>query len=102
MERDAYKYKVHRVNHELLRSLKANKVHPKVHFYLDYLDVESLEDEEKSEGIVFVQLQFLDIDSVITENDYLQERLNSVQNQLDTMNQKLEKCNVSNGVAIDL
>lgn len=29
-ERDAYKYKVNRISHELLRSLKANKIHPRV------------------------------------------------------------------------
>ncbi|CAD6991967.1 unnamed protein product [Ceratitis capitata] len=45
-ERDAYKCKAHRLNHELLNALKANKAHPK----------------------------FLDIDGILLENKYLHER----------------------------
>ncbi|XP_037951199.1 coiled-coil domain-containing protein 149-B-like [Teleopsis dalmanni] len=62
-ERDAYKCKAHRLNHELLVALKANEVHPK----------------------------FLDIDSILLENKYLQERLLNFENELDLTKQSMNK-----------
>lgn len=54
-ERDAYKCKAHRLNHELLAALKANENHPRI----------------------------LDVDGLVLENKYLQERLKNCESELD-------------------
>lgn len=54
-ERDAYKCKAHRLNHELLAALKANEHHPRI----------------------------LDVDGLVLENKYLQERLKNCESELD-------------------
>ncbi|XP_036341319.1 coiled-coil domain-containing protein 149-B-like isoform X1 [Rhagoletis pomonella] len=62
-ERDAYKCKAHRLNHELLNALKANESHPKL----------------------------IDIDGILLENKYLHERLKNVECELDITKQSLNK-----------
>lgn len=62
-ERDAYKCKAHRLNHELLAALKVNEAHPRI----------------------------LDVDGLVLENKYLQERLNSVESELDFTTKLSEK-----------
>ncbi|XP_054736268.1 coiled-coil domain-containing protein 149-B [Anastrepha obliqua] len=62
-ERDAYKCKAHRLNHELLNALKANEAHPKL----------------------------LDIDGILLENKYLHERLKNFESELDITKQSLNK-----------
>ncbi|XP_059226718.1 uncharacterized protein LOC106093698 [Stomoxys calcitrans] len=62
-ERDAYKCKAHRLNHELLVSLKAKEMHPK----------------------------FLDIDSIILENKYLNERLKHIESEVELTKQAVSK-----------
>ncbi|EDV93191.1 coiled-coil domain-containing protein 149 [Drosophila grimshawi] len=62
-ERDAYKCKAHRLNHELLVALKANKMHPKL----------------------------LDIDGVLLENKYLHERVKIQDNELELTKQSVSK-----------
>ncbi|XP_037818885.1 coiled-coil domain-containing protein 149-like [Lucilia sericata] len=62
-ERDAYKCKAHRLNHELLVALKAKETHPK----------------------------FLDIDSIILENKYLNERLKNIENEVEITKHSLSK-----------
>ncbi|XP_075145761.1 uncharacterized protein LOC142220472 [Haematobia irritans] len=62
-ERDAYKCKAHRLNHELLVSLKAKEKHPKL----------------------------LDIDSIILENKYLNERLKHIESEVELTKQAVSK-----------
>ncbi|XP_055856309.1 coiled-coil domain-containing protein 149 [Episyrphus balteatus] len=62
-ERDAYKCKAHRLNHELLLALKANESHPRL----------------------------LDIDSIVLENKYLQERLKNSESELELTTQSMNK-----------
>ncbi|XP_065366868.1 coiled-coil domain-containing protein 149 [Calliphora vicina] len=62
-ERDAYKCKSHRLNHELLVALRAKENHPK----------------------------FLDIDSIILENKYLNERLKNIENEVELTKHSLSK-----------
>ncbi|XP_073842950.1 uncharacterized protein [Musca autumnalis] len=62
-ERDAYKCKAHRLNHELQVALKAKETHPK----------------------------FLDIDSIILENKYLNERLKHIESEVDLTKQAVSK-----------
>ncbi|KAM7362251.1 uncharacterized protein ACRADG_013034 isoform 1-T2 [Cochliomyia hominivorax] len=62
-ERDAYKCKAHRLNHELLVALKAKDTHPK----------------------------FLDIDSIILENKYLNERLKNIEKEVELTKHSLSK-----------
>lgn len=62
-ERDAYKCKAHRLNHELLVALKANKMHPKL----------------------------LDIDGVLLENKYLHERVKIQDSELELTKQSVSK-----------
>ncbi|XP_062121476.1 LOW QUALITY PROTEIN: coiled-coil domain-containing protein 149 [Drosophila sulfurigaster albostrigata] len=62
-ERDAYKCKAHRLNHELLVALKANKMHPKL----------------------------LDIDGVLLENKYLHERVKIQESELELTKQSVSK-----------
>ncbi|TDG45001.1 hypothetical protein AWZ03_008562 [Drosophila navojoa] len=62
-ERDAYKCKAHRLNHELLVALKANKMHPKL----------------------------LDIDGVLLENKYLHERVKIQESELELTKQSVNK-----------
>ncbi|XP_017859056.1 PREDICTED: coiled-coil domain-containing protein 149 [Drosophila arizonae] len=62
-ERDAYKCKAHRLNHELLVALKANKMHPKL----------------------------LDIDGVLLENKYLHERVKIQESELELTKQSINK-----------
>ncbi|XP_034485725.1 coiled-coil domain-containing protein 149 [Drosophila innubila] len=62
-ERDAYKCKAHRLNHELLVALKANKMHPKL----------------------------LDIDGVLLENKYLHERVKIQESELELTKQSASK-----------
>ncbi|ALC46267.1 CG14868 [Drosophila busckii] len=62
-ERDAYKCKAHRLNHELLVALKANKMHPKL----------------------------LDIDAVLLENKYLHERVKIQEGELDLTKHAVSK-----------
>lgn len=62
-ERDAYKCKAHRLNHELLLALKANESHPRL----------------------------IDIDSIVLENKYLQERLKNSETELEMTTQLMTK-----------
>ncbi|XP_030559009.1 coiled-coil domain-containing protein 149-A [Drosophila novamexicana] len=62
-ERDAYKCKAHRLNHELLVALKANKMHPNL----------------------------LDIDGVLLENKYLHERVKIQESELELSKQSVSK-----------
>lgn len=62
-ERDAYKCKAHRLNHELLLALKANESHPRL----------------------------LDVDSIVLENKYLQERLKNSETELEMTTQSMNK-----------
>uniref|UniRef100_A0A1A9ZNV0 Uncharacterized protein n=1 Tax=Glossina pallidipes TaxID=7398 RepID=A0A1A9ZNV0_GLOPL len=62
-ERDAYKCKAHRLNHELLIALEAKDIHPK----------------------------FLDIDSIILENKYLHERLKNTETEIELTKQSVNK-----------
>ncbi|XP_030370550.1 coiled-coil domain-containing protein 149 [Scaptodrosophila lebanonensis] len=62
-ERDAYKCKAHRLNHELFVALKANEAHPK----------------------------FLDIDGVLLENKYLHERVKHQENELELTKESVNK-----------
>ncbi|XP_064553213.1 coiled-coil domain-containing protein 149 [Drosophila montana] len=62
-ERDAYKCKAHRLNHELLVALKANKMHPNL----------------------------LDIDGVLLENKYLHERVKIQESELELTKQSVSK-----------
>ncbi|XP_055907313.1 coiled-coil domain-containing protein 149 isoform X2 [Eupeodes corollae] len=62
-ERDAYKCKAHRLNHELLLALKANESHPRL----------------------------LDVDSIVLENKYLQERLKNSEAELEFTTQSMNK-----------
>ncbi|KAL7731164.1 hypothetical protein ACLKA6_014357 [Drosophila palustris] len=62
-ERDAYKCKAHRLNHELLVALKAKKMHPKL----------------------------LDIDAVLLENKYLHERVKIQDSELELTKQSVIK-----------
>lgn len=66
MDRDAYKCKVHRLNHELNVALKGNGT----------------------------QVNVLDIDSLILENTLLQERLNNTENELELSQQSCAKYKV--------
>ncbi|XP_059619551.1 coiled-coil domain-containing protein 149 [Phlebotomus argentipes] len=62
-ERDAFKCKVHRLNHELSIALKGGES----------------------------QVKVLDIDSLVRENKYLQERLKNVENELELVQHSLNK-----------
>ncbi|XP_026851107.1 uncharacterized protein LOC6587654 isoform X1 [Drosophila persimilis] len=62
-ERDAYKCKAHRLNHELFVALRAKKTHPKL----------------------------LDIDGVLLENKYLHERVKIQEGELDLTKQSISK-----------
>ncbi|EDW80680.1 uncharacterized protein Dwil_GK11438 [Drosophila willistoni] len=62
-ERDAYKCKAHRLNHELFVALKAKKMHPKL----------------------------LDIDGVLLENKYLHERVKIQESELELSKQSINK-----------
>ncbi|KAH8295250.1 hypothetical protein KR018_009098 [Drosophila ironensis] len=62
-ERDAYKCKAHRLNHELFVALRAKKTHPRL----------------------------LDIDSVLLENKYLHERVKIQEGELDLTKQSISK-----------
>lgn len=73
-ERDAYKCKLHRLNHQLMVALSRNKTN-------------SL-DKAKS-GLL------LDIDALVMENRYLQERLTQVQAEKELANHALAKYKVS-------
>lgn len=70
MDRDAYKCKVHRLNHELNVALKGNGT----------------------------QVNVLDIDSLILENTLLQERLNNTENELELSQQSCAKYKVKRSV----
>ncbi|GAB0088936.1 Coiled-coil domain-containing protein 149-A [Sergentomyia squamirostris] len=63
MERDAFKCKVHRLNHELSVALKGNES----------------------------QMKVLDIDSLVRENKYLMEKLKNVENELELVQHSLNK-----------
>lgn len=65
-ERDAYKCKVHRLNHELNIALKGEEAQTKV----------------------------LDIDALVLENKYLQERLKNMENELEMAQQSITKYKV--------
>uniref|UniRef100_A0A1B0CEB2 Putative glutathione s-transferase theta-1 n=1 Tax=Lutzomyia longipalpis TaxID=7200 RepID=A0A1B0CEB2_LUTLO len=67
-ERDAFKCKVHRLNHELSVALKGNES----------------------------QIKVLDIDSLVRENKYLQERLKNVENELELVQHSLNKYKIVN------
>ncbi|XP_020818290.1 coiled-coil domain-containing protein 149 [Drosophila serrata] len=62
-ERDAYKCKAHRLNHELFVALKAKKTHPRL----------------------------LDIDGVLLENKYLHERVKIQEGELELTKQSISK-----------
>lgn len=62
-ERDAFKCKAHRLNHELNIALKANESHPRI----------------------------LDIDGLILENNFLQEKLKNCESELDFAQQSANK-----------
>uniref|UniRef100_A0A1B0CZ20 Uncharacterized protein n=2 Tax=Phlebotomus papatasi TaxID=29031 RepID=A0A1B0CZ20_PHLPP len=62
-ERDAFKCKVHRLNHELSVALKGSES----------------------------QIKVLDIDSLVRENKYLQEKLKNVENELELVQHSLNK-----------
>lgn len=62
-ERDAYKCKAHRLNHELFVALRAKKTHPRL----------------------------LDIDSVLLENKYLHERVKIQESELELSKQSITK-----------
>ncbi|BFF92169.1 coiled-coil domain-containing protein 149 [Drosophila madeirensis] len=62
-ERDAYKCKAHRLNHELFVALRAKKTHPKL----------------------------LDIDGVLLENKYLHERVKIQEGELELTKQSISK-----------
>lgn len=65
-ERDAFKCKVHRLNHELSVALKGSES----------------------------QIKVLDIDSLVRENKYLQEKLKNVENELELVQHSLNKYKV--------
>ncbi|KAH8243406.1 hypothetical protein KR032_007254 [Drosophila birchii] len=62
-ERDAYKCKAHRLNHELFVALRAKKTHPRL----------------------------LDIDGVLLENKYLHERVKIQEGELELTKQSISK-----------
>ncbi|XP_032577499.1 coiled-coil domain-containing protein 149 [Drosophila sechellia] len=62
-ERDAYKCKAHRLNHELFVALRAKKTHPRL----------------------------LDIDGVLLENKYLHERVKIQDSELELTKQSINK-----------
>ncbi|KAH8384105.1 hypothetical protein KR009_012151 [Drosophila setifemur] len=62
-ERDAYKCKAHRLNHELFVALRAKKTHPRL----------------------------LDIDGVLLENKYLHERVKIQEGELELTKQSITK-----------
>ncbi|XP_016952190.1 coiled-coil domain-containing protein 149 [Drosophila biarmipes] len=62
-ERDAYKCKAHRLNHELFVALRAKKTHPRL----------------------------LDIDGVLLENKYLHERVKIQDSELELTKQSISK-----------
>ncbi|KAH8265244.1 hypothetical protein KR038_002320 [Drosophila bunnanda] len=82
-ERDAYKCKAHRLNHELFVALKAKKTHPRVSYLW-------LEDHVCIYFILFV-LQLLDIDGVLLENKYLHERVKIQEGELELNKQSISK-----------
>lgn len=72
MERDAYKCKVHRLNHELNIALKGNSSQAKV----------------------------LDIDSLVLENALLQDRLKNAESELEFVQQSCNKYKVRSSKSI--
>lgn len=66
-ERDAYKCKVHRLNHELNMALKNENAQSKV----------------------------LDIDALVLENKYLQDRLSTMETEMELSQHTLSKYKVS-------
>ncbi|KAH8417867.1 hypothetical protein KR222_007412, partial [Zaprionus bogoriensis] len=84
-ERDAYKCKAHRLNHELLVALKANKMHPKVSAVLSVAGGRNVQSK------VCQLLQLLDIDGVLLENKYLHERVKIQESELELSKQSANK-----------
>jgi hypothetical protein len=77
-ERDAYKCKLHRLNHELMVALSKNKT-PGA--------------EQSKPGLL------LDIDALVMENRYLQERLTQALAEKELANNALTKYKVCNTLA---
>lgn len=94
-ERDAYKCKAHRLNHELLVALNAREMHPKVNSLNCAIYFIKLSFSSIYSIILFLYLfQFLDIDSIILENKYLNERLKNIENEVELTKHSLSKYKV--------
>lgn len=97
VDRDAYKCKVHRLNHELTVALKGESSHAKVTAERQFFLCVQIFRNRPLMIRIFAKLsifQVLDIDSLILENSLLQERLINADSELNLSQQSCAKYKV--------